>query len=147
MQAPWLAEIDTEKHDCFISSSPSKWTNNKLGLVWLEQVLERCAKQKAQQGRDWHLLILDSHSSHLTFEFLEYCMAHRILVSVFLFEGALIGASSLGLASFFGSIIFHVCSYKIQQCSHHRDYLSSQSQISDDIRDSLTGHGCGSNGQ
>jgi hypothetical protein len=33
------------------------------------------------------------------------------------FEGALVSASSLGLASFFGSIISHVRSYQIQQ--HH----------------------------
>jgi hypothetical protein len=36
---------------------------------------------------------------------------------LYLFEGALISASSLGLASFFGSIISHVRSYQIQQ--HH----------------------------
>jgi hypothetical protein len=52
-------------------------------LAWLEQVFERCTKQKARLGRDWRLLILNGHGSHLTFEFLEYCKAHRILVSVF----------------------------------------------------------------
>jgi hypothetical protein len=83
LQAPWVAEIDTEKRNYFISSSPSGWTNSELGLAWLEQVFERCTKQKARLGRDWHLLILDGHGSHLTFEFLEYCEAHRILVSVF----------------------------------------------------------------
>jgi hypothetical protein len=83
LQAPWVAEIDTEKHNCFISSSPSGWTNNELGLVWLEQVFERCTKQKARLGRDWRLLILNGHGSHLTFEFLEYCKAHRILVVCF----------------------------------------------------------------
>jgi uncharacterized protein YndB with AHSA1/START domain len=83
LQAPWVAEIDTKKHDCFISSSLSGWTNNELGLAWLQQVFERCTKQKARLGRDWRLLIVDGHGSHLTFEFLEYCEAHRILVSVF----------------------------------------------------------------
>jgi hypothetical protein len=78
-----VAEVDAEKHDCFILLSPSGWTNNELGLAWLEQVFERCTKQKARLGRDWRLLILDGHGSHLTFEFLEYCEAHRILVSVF----------------------------------------------------------------
>jgi hypothetical protein len=52
-------------------------------LAWLEQVFERCTKQKARLGRDWRLPILNGHGSHLTFEFLEYCEAHRILVSVF----------------------------------------------------------------
>jgi hypothetical protein len=80
----WVVEIDTEKHDCFISSSPSEWTNNKLGLVWLQEVIKHCTKQKAQQVRGWKLLIVDGHGSRLTLEFLEYCAAHRILVSVFL---------------------------------------------------------------
>jgi hypothetical protein len=83
LQAPWVAEINIEKHNCFISSSSSRWTNNELGLAWLDQVFERCMKQKARLGRDWRLLILDGHSSRLTFEFLEYCEARRILVSVF----------------------------------------------------------------
>jgi hypothetical protein len=45
--------------------------------------------------------------------------------SGYVFEGALVSASSLGLASFFGSIISHFRSYQIQQhqCSHH--HLSS----------------------
>jgi hypothetical protein len=49
---------------------------------------------------------------------------HMFYISLFLlscsrrggvFKGALISASSLGLASFFGSIISHFCSYQIQQ--------------------------------
>jgi hypothetical protein len=53
LQAPWVTEIDTEKHDCFISSSPSGYMNNKLGLAWLEQVFERCIKQNVRsQAKD-----------------------------------------------------------------------------------------------
>jgi hypothetical protein len=84
LQVPWVVKIDTEKHNCSISSSPSGWTNNKLGLVWLQQVIKHCTKQKARLVRGWRLLIVDDHGSHLTLEFLEYCEAHRILVSVFL---------------------------------------------------------------
>jgi hypothetical protein len=42
------------------------------------------------------------------------------------FEGALVSASSLGLVSFFGSIISHVRSYynTTTLCSHHDHYLS-----------------------
>jgi hypothetical protein len=83
LQAAWVAEVDTEKHKCFVSSSPSGWTNDELGLAWLEQVFERCTKQKARLGRDWRLLILDGHGSHLTFDFLEYCESKHILLCVF----------------------------------------------------------------
>jgi hypothetical protein len=78
-----VAKVDTEKHACFISSSLSGWTNNELGSAWLEQVFERCTKQKACLGHTWRLLILDGHSSHLTFDFLDFYEAHHILVSVF----------------------------------------------------------------
>jgi hypothetical protein len=46
------------------------------------------------------------------------------------FEGALISASSLGLAFFFGSIISHVCSYHNTTilCSHHDHHLSSHTE-------------------
>jgi hypothetical protein len=83
LQAPCVAKVDTGKHACFISSSLSGWTNNKLGSAWLEQVFECCTKLKARLGRDWRLLILDGHSSHLTFDFLDFCKTHSILVSVF----------------------------------------------------------------
>jgi hypothetical protein len=83
LQALWAAKVDTEKHVCFISPSLSGWTNNELGSAWSEQVFECCTKQKACLGRNWCLLILDGHSSHLTFDFLDFCKAHRILVSVF----------------------------------------------------------------
>jgi hypothetical protein len=78
-----LTEVNTEKYECFVSSSPSGWTNNELGLAWLEQVFERCTKQKACLGGNWCLLILDEHGSHLTFDFLEYCKSKRILLCVF----------------------------------------------------------------
>jgi hypothetical protein len=44
------------------------------------------------------------------------------------FEGALISASSLGLASFFGSIISHVRSSHntTTLCSYHDHHLSSE---------------------
>jgi hypothetical protein len=79
-----MAEIDAEKQNCFISLSPSGWANNELGLEWLEQVFERSTKQIARLGRDWRLLILDGHSSHLTFDILEYCESKRILLCMFL---------------------------------------------------------------
>jgi hypothetical protein len=52
LQAPCVAKVDTEKHACFISSSLSGWTNNKLGSAWLEQVFECCTKLKARLGRN-----------------------------------------------------------------------------------------------
>jgi hypothetical protein len=54
------------KHDVFVTLSPRRWANQDVGLSWLEQVFDRCTRQKARRGRDWRLLIVDGHGSHLT---------------------------------------------------------------------------------
>jgi len=83
LQASWVADVKAGKHDVFIASSPSGWTNDNIGLAWLEQVFNRCTKQKARHGRDWRLLILDGHGSHITKDFIDYCDSYRILLAVF----------------------------------------------------------------
>jgi hypothetical protein len=40
-------------------------------------------KEKACYGRDWRLLILDGHGSHMTAAFFNYALHHRILVLVY----------------------------------------------------------------
>jgi hypothetical protein len=83
LQSSWVADIKPGVHDVFVASTPSGWTNNDVGLAWLEQVFDRCTKKKARNGRDWRLLILDGHGSHLTEDFLHYCLTHKIYVAVF----------------------------------------------------------------
>ncbi|KNG45663.1 pogo transposable [Stemphylium lycopersici] len=51
-----------------------------LGLSWLEQVFQRATKEKAL--RDYRLLIVDGHGSHLTMDFINYCDSHRILLAI-----------------------------------------------------------------
>ena len=80
IRSNWVEGIAVGEHDVFITSSPSGWSNNDVGLAWLEQVFDRCTKNKP--GR-WRLLILDGHGSHLTPEFIEYCNRYRILLMVF----------------------------------------------------------------
>jgi hypothetical protein len=83
LQGSWVAAIEATKHDGFVNSSPTGWTNNNIGLAWLEQVFDHKTKQKARLGRNWRFLILDGHGSHLSMDFLDYCQAHRILLAVF----------------------------------------------------------------
>jgi hypothetical protein len=80
IRSTWVEDIKAGEHDVFISSSESGWSNNNVGLAWLEQVFDRCTKQRS--GR-WRLLILDGHGSHLTMEFIDYCDRHRILLMIF----------------------------------------------------------------
>jgi hypothetical protein len=82
IQSTWVADIKAGKHDVFVASTPSSWSNNNVGLAWLEQVFNRCTKEKARRGRDYQLLILDGHGSHVTEDFKDYCDLHRILLAV-----------------------------------------------------------------
>jgi hypothetical protein len=83
MQASWVADIEAGKHQVHVSSTPSGWTNDEAALSWVEQVFNRYTKAKARQGRDWRLLILDGHGSHLTQPFFDYCESQRILLAQF----------------------------------------------------------------
>jgi hypothetical protein len=80
IQDTWLQDLRHEDR-IYISSSPSGWTNNDLGLSWLKQVFDRSTKKKA--GRSYRLLNLDGHGSHLTMDFIEYCDQNRILLAVY----------------------------------------------------------------
>jgi hypothetical protein len=80
IQDTWLQALMPEDQ-VYISSSPSGWTNNDIGLSWLKQVFDRSTKEKA--GRSYRLLILDGHGSHLTKDFIEYCDRNRILLAVY----------------------------------------------------------------
>jgi hypothetical protein len=81
VQSSWVDDLLAEQHQIFVSHSASGWSNNDLGLAWLQQVFERFTAAKAR--RQWRLLILDGHASHLTPDFLEYCEAKRIMVMVY----------------------------------------------------------------
>ena len=79
IQSNWVQDIKP-KHQVFYTSSPSGWSNNDIGLAWLEQVFDRHTKKKAR--RAWRLLIIDGHGSHVTLEFIEYCYQNKILLLI-----------------------------------------------------------------
>jgi hypothetical protein len=76
IQSNWF-QPNTPK-DWMISLSPKGWTNNALGLKWLEIHFE--PHTRPQRKTDYRFLILDGHSSHLTPEFQEFCRNHRIIL-------------------------------------------------------------------
>jgi hypothetical protein len=49
LQSSWVDDVEAGKHEVFIAKSTSGWTNNDVGLAWLEQVFERCTAQKARR--------------------------------------------------------------------------------------------------
>ena len=80
IQSHWVADIEAGKHQIHVASSPTGWTNNDIGLAWLEQVFDRYTKPKARLK--YRLLIVDGHGSHLTQPFIEYCHQKRIILAV-----------------------------------------------------------------
>ena len=81
MRSSWVEDIEATKHSVFVTSSPSGWTNNDVGLAWLEQVFDRYTKAKAR--RAYRLLILDGHGSHVTMDFIKYCYNNKILLAIY----------------------------------------------------------------
>jgi DDE superfamily endonuclease len=67
----WIQDLDEAKHKAHFASSPTGWTNDDLGFEWLTAVFDRYTKSKARQGRDWRMLILDGHGSHVNMRFID----------------------------------------------------------------------------
>jgi len=82
LQTSWLEDFDASEHTVHFASSEKGWTNDKLGQQWLE-IFDRYTKAKARNGRDWRVLWVDGHGSHLSLDFLVWCMQHRIHVAVY----------------------------------------------------------------
>ena len=76
----WVESIQAGIHEVFIATSPTGWSNNEIGLAWLEQVFQRYTKEKAK--RDYRLLIVDGHGSHITMDFINYCDSNRIILAI-----------------------------------------------------------------
>jgi hypothetical protein len=80
LRSGWVHDVEAGKHQVVCTASPSGWSNNDVGLVWLEQVIDRRTKRKARSN--YRILIVDGHGSHLTKEFVRYYLAHKILLCV-----------------------------------------------------------------
>ena len=65
----WVDEVTTDSQAHFTVSS-NGWSNNKIGLMWLQKVFKRYTKPaRATQKR---LLIVDGHSSHVNMAFVDW---------------------------------------------------------------------------
>jgi hypothetical protein len=74
-------DIEAGEHGAHLGHSPSGWSNNDLGLAWLEQLFDRETRKKAR--RRWRLLILDGHGSHVAMDFISLCGVNKIFLMVF----------------------------------------------------------------
>jgi len=74
----WYSNLSEENKDYQFSYSAKGWTDDKLALEWLEKVFEPesgviCSGQP-------RLLVFDGHGSHITYQFVSYCLSHNILL-------------------------------------------------------------------
>ena len=78
----WLDEFNHSTQRAFFACSKNGWSDDSLGLQWLEHVFDRTTKEKTSV-RDRRLLIVDGHSSHVNMPFIDYADTNRILLAVF----------------------------------------------------------------
>ncbi|KAG6989149.1 hypothetical protein FocnCong_v021063 [Fusarium oxysporum f. sp. conglutinans] len=73
--ANWYRECNLPG-DWVIALSENGWTNNQLGLDWLQH-FDRSTKDRSVGS--YRLLILDGHESHHSIEFERYCEENKII--------------------------------------------------------------------
>jgi len=74
IQESWIdGQIDKRT---VIQVSPNGWTDQEIAQKWLEHFNYYTERQT--RG-DYRLLILDGHSSHVSYGFVEYCNAKKII--------------------------------------------------------------------
>jgi hypothetical protein len=83
LQDSWVQDVDTAKDYVSFGASPNGWTSNEIAIDWMKRVFDKHTKQKARNGRDWRLLIMDGHGSHVTVELLDWCHNNHIIVAVY----------------------------------------------------------------
>lgn len=61
------------------SHSLTSWSDQSIGYDWLTQHFDPITREQTGEGVT-RLLIIDGHTSHVAFEFLDYCLSHDIIV-------------------------------------------------------------------
>ena len=60
-----------------LCTSENGWTDNELGLAYLEKHLD---PRSSQQQGEYRILIVDGHDSHLTTDALRFCVEKKIIL-------------------------------------------------------------------
>ena len=80
IQDNWLDDFDENGEVAYFAATQKEWTNENIGLYWLEYIFDRHTKAKA--GNHRRLLIVDGHNSHVNMRFINYCDQNRILLAI-----------------------------------------------------------------
>jgi len=75
----WYQNLTDKERDYQFTYFPKGCTDNQLALKWLIDLFEPQSAIVAGIGAS-RLLIFDGHGSHITFEFVEFCLDHNIFL-------------------------------------------------------------------
>ncbi|EEA21265.1 hypothetical protein TMatcc_009330 [Talaromyces marneffei ATCC 18224] len=59
-----------------VTITESGFSNDEIAYEWLQHFDQHT---REQAGNNWRLLTMDSHTAHLTREFMDYCLEHKIV--------------------------------------------------------------------
>jgi len=79
LTSTWVDEVRTDSQAHFTVSS-NGWSNNAIGLVWLQKVFECYTTPKHTTQKC--LLIVDGHSSHVNIAFVNWADQHGIILLI-----------------------------------------------------------------
>ncbi|HEX3643230.1 MAG TPA: hypothetical protein VHV10_18250 [Ktedonobacteraceae bacterium] len=80
LREQWLADyLPGKSIRALFGTTQSGWISSDLALDWLKEVIDL---ETAQSGGAYRLLLLDGHSSHLTWQFLDFCDRSRIIIGL-----------------------------------------------------------------
>lgn len=72
----WIPEdVEAEWH---FSCNSKGWTSNIHGEQWVEKCFDESTREKADG--EYRLLICDGHDSHISAQFVRYCIDHKIVL-------------------------------------------------------------------
>ena len=61
-----------------ISATSKGWTDNEVGLLWLQKTFQPQSRVRMRHKNEPRLLLLDGHDSHVTGEAIDFCIRHNM---------------------------------------------------------------------
>ena len=76
LMSSWIPkDIEDKWH---FSCNSKGWTSNIHGEQWIEECFDKSTREKADD--EYRLLICDGHDSHISAQFVRYCINHKIIL-------------------------------------------------------------------
>ena len=84
LQDTWLEDYNASKNETYFTSLQKNWINENLKVSWLEKMFMNITNARIKFHN--YMLIVDNHSSHVNWCFIEFCNKNAIILNIFLFH-------------------------------------------------------------